>query len=55
MKEAFKRELLAWIGKDGVQYLDSHGYSDEILTDICAAVRVAVRKGYVAGYEQGEK
>jgi hypothetical protein len=55
VKKEFERELLAWIGEDGVKYLESRDYSDEILVDICAAVRVAVRKGYVAGYEQGEK
>jgi hypothetical protein len=55
VKKIFERELLAWIGEDGVEHLDSRGYSDEILMDICAAVHVAVRKGYDAGYEQGGK
>lgn len=55
MKKIFERELLAWIGEDGVKHLESRGYSDEILLDICAAVHVAVRKGYDAGREQGEK
>ena len=55
MKKIFERELLPYVGADGVKHLDSRGYSDEILVDICAAVSVAVRKGYDIGYEQRER
>ena len=55
MKKIFERELVAWVGEDGVKHLDSRGYSDETLTDICAAVHVAVRKGYDMGYETAER